>query len=1068
MDLLSPDDPSLVEEVSWVPCSPLPQQPVQAIDIPRRGFSMNDNGTPLRQESQSGSQAAASSMFGSVNSRAGPTSSHGVSNVSVPGETTSFRSRSVRSNVQILEPDIYDIIEADNTAMEKVAKAKKKAAEAAAASGTPTHSGTHSSFGRNLSRGILKRGKGSRRPGSDTVRSRAGFSDVKSVSRFDPDEPPRSYLQSREESMLNDSESIAASPGTMLGRHLGRLNLPATRSSPRAASEVSTLNTPGTLSQGPWNHAPSSAGSRFSVRRFMTGSRMGSFKRAAGMEDEDVDSNLFFDRVHCANPQEKRLFPSAHLVRILAVLNVGLGVLYMQWRFMDTFPPTVGRWEYTSPTFYWWWSFFLAEIFLAIAVWIGLAQRLFPVQRIKVTMDDITAVDDQVGYNARVAILLPTAGENLEVVFKALVGSMSQRLWDSGLPESQTLRVVVLDEKRRIEVYRVCAGVHRMGELIAGRRVQQILMAEGVTELTQKGFIDWCRNGSGYERKHLYDDAKLNEAVQVLRLLDAMCLANGLTDAFALEARPTSATYNPVTAAAWNAAARADKANKKREAGGSSSSEEDGLKMSDKARSDAEGKLLGASAKTIEPGFHQIFGEDDPDNTEAGRSDLQQSLPTLVYYSRKRCGTPKISPKAGNMNAAIFPIDNPTSEPLVGDATIVVVNDARHQLEANFLQRTVPYFFELSGHNATVSSGGRYRWAKIAFVQTPQRFRMDLTNDPLGNHAISQYDVINHGKDGIGAVSSSGQGSLWRLEALKGQRPDGSCTEDPKNLVLVGKKLGFRSEMLIEDTHTSIELFRQGWRSLYVNEPGEVLAWCTHQPSSLTWRIKQVLRWHQGAVQILLFKGIRYTSFGGSFPTFWHRIYAFDQATYYLQAIPGYTLLVMPIVYGVTGTPPFVTRLDTYFQYFMPFIVTALLPTAISSQWRKIDSHRLTRDEQTWLSTTYVQIYAFLQVLYTAMARKNAENAWVAKVPTWPLILVFFGQIAAVAGGIYWVIVNGFVKWYANLFSILVVAGLAMHALWPMVSLSLGWSIPSFYYIKICLWVMLGFTAVLLTNVIGA
>lgn len=39
--------------------------------------------------------------------------------------------------------------------------------------------------------------------------------------------------------------------------------------------------------------------------------------------------------------------------------------------------------------------------------------------------------------------------------------------------------------------------------------------AEGVTELTQKGFIDWCRNGSGYERKHLYDDKKLNEAVQV-------------------------------------------------------------------------------------------------------------------------------------------------------------------------------------------------------------------------------------------------------------------------------------------------------------------------------------------------------------------------------------------------------------------------------------------------------------------------------------------------------------------------------------------------------------------------
>lgn len=72
-----------------------------------------------------------------------------------------------------------------------------------------------------------------------------------------------------------------------------------------------------------------------------------------------------------------------------------------------------------------------------------------------------------------------------------------------------------------------------------------------------------------------------------------------------------------------------------------------------------------------------------------------------------------------------------------------------------------------------------------------------------------QYDVINHGKDGIGAVSSSGQGSLWRLEALKGQRPDGTVVDDPKDLELVGKKLGFRSQMLIEDTHTSIELFRQ-------------------------------------------------------------------------------------------------------------------------------------------------------------------------------------------------------------------------------------------------------------------
>lgn len=132
--------------------------------------------------------------------------------------------------------------------------------------------------------------------------------------------------------------------------------------------------------------------------------------------------------------QEKRLFPSAHLVRVLALCNAGMGCLYLhvssrstvlrlqrkhmkgygmltlygiallyhrnvqffmhlhtdaylclpsQWRWTETFPD-IGRWDYTEWIFYWWWTFFLAEVFLAIAVWIGLAQRLFPVQRIKV------------------------------------------------------------------------------------------------------------------------------------------------------------------------------------------------------------------------------------------------------------------------------------------------------------------------------------------------------------------------------------------------------------------------------------------------------------------------------------------------------------------------------------------------------------------------------------------------------------------------------------------------------------------------------------------------------------
>lgn len=48
-------------------------------------------------------------------------------------------------------------------------------------------------------------------------------------------------------------------------------------------------------------------------------------------------------------------------------------------------------------------------------------------------------------------------------------------------------------------------------------------------------------------------------------------------------------------------------------------------------------------------GFFEVFGTTpNPDNMEAGK-DVQKGLPTLVYYSRREAGTPKISPKAGNM-----------------------------------------------------------------------------------------------------------------------------------------------------------------------------------------------------------------------------------------------------------------------------------------------------------------------------------------------------------------------------------------------------------------------------------
>lgn len=57
----------------------------------------------------------------------------------------------------------------------------------------------------------------------------------------------------------------------------------------------------------------------------------------------------------------------------------------MVWRFTQTRGvPNNFMW--------WWWTFFMVEVFLIIAIWLGHTQRLFAVQRVRVTMDQIVSV----------------------------------------------------------------------------------------------------------------------------------------------------------------------------------------------------------------------------------------------------------------------------------------------------------------------------------------------------------------------------------------------------------------------------------------------------------------------------------------------------------------------------------------------------------------------------------------------------------------------------------------------------------------------------------------------------
>jgi hypothetical protein len=99
--------------------------------------------------------------------------------------------------------------------------------------------------------------------------------------------------------------------------------------------------------------------------------------------------------------------------------------------------------------------------------------------------------------------------------------------------------------------------------------------------------------------------------------------------------------------------------------------------------------------------------------------------------------------------------------------------------------------------------------------------------------------------------------------------------------------------------------------------------------------------------------------------------------------------------------------------------------------------------QQVWLATTYVQVYAFLSMLNTALRCQKHENAWAIKAPVWPLFAVFAGEFLAIGGALFWVGRFGFDNWAQNLLSVLASAALAIYALWPMVSMQVSTAVTS-------------------------
>lgn len=74
-------------------------------------------------------------------------------------------------------------------------------------------------------------------------------------------------------------------------------------------------------------------------------------------------------------------------------------------------------------------------------------------------------VDRTLSGRSAVTIFMPTAGESLSVLRQALMSNLSMRLWPSELDACNNLRIIVLDEKRRVELICLVALCYKFASI---------------------------------------------------------------------------------------------------------------------------------------------------------------------------------------------------------------------------------------------------------------------------------------------------------------------------------------------------------------------------------------------------------------------------------------------------------------------------------------------------------------------------------------------------------------------------------------------------------------------------
>jgi cellulose synthase (UDP-forming) len=306
--------------------------------------------------------------------------------------------------------------------------------------------------------------------------------------------------------------------------------------------------------------------------------------------------------------------------------------------------------------------------------------------------------------------------------------------------------------------------------------------------------------------------------------------------------------------------------------------------------------------------------------------------------------------KAGNINHALT----------LTKGELVAVFDADHVPHANFASKMVGYFSD----------------SKVGFVQSPQYYH-NFTENEVTYGASEQQELffgpIMSGKSDLNTAFMCGTNMVIRRSALES----------------VG---GLNTENIAEDFMTSLDIHKQGYKSVYVPHvlaeglaPEDFLSYC-----------KQQFRWARGSMEVLFWSNPILDN-----KLSWkHKLNYLISASYYLSGIVVVINLITPVLFLLFGLQPLNSSSMLLPALFLPYVFFSVLILNIAT-----GSNYTFRALAFSNGSFWIFCKALLAVLlrqntsFTVTSKEKVQGNFAALV--WPHILYCIIGLFAVVYGFY-------------------------------------------------------------------